>query len=180
MKNLILIASIIAPTSSMITMETPYAKMLNQITQASQGKPSITLINNNQFPLNVKAGNLIKDDKTNSINLRTGTQLTLSLYAYPFYLDEKQIKNGAIIQLGIVAQRPYYLNLHIGGESIVKFGDTIRIKYDQNNNKIYIVHNEKKILETLHTSDDPINLGLLKTTKSSKKSSFLKKSKSMS
>lgn len=155
MKYLIIITSLIL-TSSTIAMD-PYKQMLNNISNAAQGHPSITLINNSPITLCMEIGDLEKDNTKTRMFLRKKTQLTLSPYAHPFFLKKEHSKDGTIIQL--FTKRPeenkentQYIHLTIGGKSDIKFGDTIHLNYDAITLKITPEHVTKKVSKTLKLS----------------------------
>jgi hypothetical protein len=77
-------------------------------------------------------------------------------------LNIEPIKNGLMFNLNLMTQERHYFNLPIGGNSTVKFGDTIRVDYNVKNNTIYIVHDDN-ILQSLPITDQSINPDLTRT-----------------
>jgi len=197
MKHLILIASIITSTSTLLAMEqtfsmlttakTSYEQTLDLIANSSMNKPSITIINNDKLAVGLYVNDAYR---TSGIDLHVGSQLTFSPCAYPFCLDEKEVTKGAIVRLNIDPQHrtnpyisnsiiKYYLDLHIGGKSKIKFGDTISINHNDDNNTIAILHN-KTLLKMLQTTGVSIPLGLDKPAKTITTKRFIKKTNSVS
>jgi len=197
MKHLILIATIITSTNTLLTMEqapliltaekTCYEQMLDVITNSSMNKPSITIINNDKLAVGLYVNDTYR---TSGIDLHVGSQLTFSPCAYPFCLDEKEITNGAVVRLNIDPQHrinpyisnsiiKYYLDLHIGGKSNIKFGDTISVNHNDDNNTIAILHN-KTLLKILQTTGVSIPLGLAKPARTIRTKRFIKKTNSVS
>lgn len=198
MKHLILIASIITSTSALLAMEqaplilinekTCYEHMLDRITNSSLEKPSITVINNDKLPLGIYVND---GHRKSGIDLAANHQLTFSPYVYPFLLDEQKTPKSAIIRLDIDPQHrvnpyisnsiiKYYLDVNVGSKASIKFGDTITVNHNDDNNTIAILHNTK-ILKTLTTTGVSIPLGLHKPVKTIKQTKrFIKKTNSVS
>lgn len=111
--------------------------MINNIAQACEEYPSITLINNGQNSLYMDVGNLKKDNIKSRIIVENNIPLTFSPYAHPFYLNESHKSEGTI--LNFFTEHPEHmeentqcLSLHIGGNSTIAFGNLIYINYDGN------------------------------------------------
>lgn len=189
-----------------------YYSDIDQVKAAAEGKPSITLINNDTDELlHINMGNAKKYGTSCSFPLHKATQMTLCPYLFPNSLDTRQIQNGAMITLNLYTNRLHcfvpYINgnpsinikkgmfvhyiedknkvyiihnakqikngiiltlvnplknntreftLHIGGNATVQFGDRIRI--DTSNNKIHIIHNDTKTLETFPITNHTIHI----------------------
>lgn len=153
MKHLILITSLIASTNSLFTME-PL-------------EPSITIFNNDKtLILTVRTEDTIKDGITSAtgIVIKSNEQLTLPPHAYNFLNKQKIENTDAAIHLSIYnirTKKHHCCNLYIGGEnSIIKFGDDIRVNRNKDKSKICIIHNDITTLEMLHTTDFGIKVGL--------------------
>lgn len=173
MKHLILIASIVVPTSSIVAMEPIYYQdMLARISEAAKGHSSITIINDSKSSLSIEVGNLERDNIRSSINVYKNTQLTFSPYAHPFFLDKEHINNGTTLNLTLLEKKQ---PLPIGGNSNVQFGDTIRVKYDESNKKIIIVPDNKVVVKTLYNSYNNIDLGAFRAKSLSKPTKNLEK-----
>lgn len=167
MKYFIFILSLIVTINPIIGMEIEhYDPMLTSISSNSINKPSITLINNDTLPVDIKVTN---NHATRGITLKNGYRLTFSPYVAPFFAAEN-ISHSAIVRLNIDPQHrsnpyasdsivKYYLDLHIGGASNIKFGDSISINHNDKNNTIYILHNNRE-LQSLTTTGASIPLGL--------------------
>ncbi len=157
MKYFILIAGFTLSSFSWAMEHHHYEKMLASIATHSKGKPSITIHNNTQFSLFMEVGDLKKDNIRSGMNFRKGTQLTFSPYAHPFFLKEEYLSEGTTIKLtASTPEKKSEFNVHIGGNSYIKFGDTIRADYD----------GEKIIIE--QSSTNPSQLRVKKTTRTIK------------
>ena len=146
MKYFIFVTSILVSTHSMVAMDNKdyYQKQLDRIAAAAQGQPSITLINNTPFPLSMEIGDIEKDGIKSGMTLRKKTELTFSPFTHPFNLKEEGSKRGITIPLTCHTEKESRHNLHVGGISPVKFGDTIHVNYDNDNNIIRVDHDNKK------------------------------------
>ncbi len=140
MKHYMLIATIIASTNLIITMEpeSRYEKTivqqaksskandshysnLKEVKAAAEGKPSITLINSDKEEnLRINMGDLNKDSMTTSLSLFRNTQITLCPYLFPDSLNKKQIQNGAIIKLSLITQRLRCFVPYIDGNPAIR------------------------------------------------------------
>ena len=76
-------------------------------------------------------------------------------------LNVESIENGQVLNLNLMGQKCYCFDLPIGGDSAVKFGDTIRVDCNVENNEIYIAHNDN-ILQSLPITNESINPDLTK------------------
>jgi len=205
--------TIIQKTKSSKTNSSYYAH-LEHVKAAAEGKPSITIINNDKDEyLCVNLSNTKTDSTLWSLGVYQNTQMTLCPYLFPDSLNTRQIQNGVTISLSLYTKRLHcfipYINdnpaidikkgmfchyiknknniylvhnaeqmrngvmlmlvnplknnthdftLHIGNNSTVQFGDTIRVDYDTSDNKIHIIHNDINTIETLPVTNRILKL----------------------
>lgn len=165
MKHLMLVATALLSTGSMLAMNTYDKTRHEAITKMSIGNPSITIINNDQVDLRIYTH---IDNKEPYFNLKSKSQITLSPFISPFSSINKTERNKAIIQLGINAKNHQNLFLHIGQGSTIGFGDTISVNYNNHDATIDIMHATRTYnvakLATFYTNDR-INLGLIQSAR---------------
>ena len=150
MQYLILTATLIISTVSFSMEKHFYQMMCNNIEKKSIGEPSITLINKTGISLSMKIGNIDKDGIQSGMSVHKNTQLTFSPYGPSFCLNKEYLKEGTIINLTTHAPEQFSYDLHIGGNSDIKFGDTVQVDYDGQN--INIVRNPNTQLKFKRTN----------------------------
>jgi hypothetical protein len=145
MKHLIFMTSILTSTLS-------FAMSSNS--SNNQPRKSIMLFNNdNELVLMIKTGDAaISNTKHN---------------AYKFLYSYQQMvlsPSDNVVPINILNKKVETLNtvnLHLGKNSTIQLGDTIRVEFDKDKSKIVITKNDTTTLETLLPTDVPINLGLV-------------------
>jgi hypothetical protein len=224
MKYILITIILLTSAHTAIAMEPLYEKRitsyyahLNHVKAVAQGKPAITLINNDKEEgIWITMGNRDTDFMKQGFAIRQRTLITLCPYLFPDRLNTQQIHNGTTIELSVYTRRvhcfvPYingnlatkikngmfgtlfiknknktyiihnakriqngiiltmsnpleknmqYFNLHIGGDSIVQFGDTITINTSKNN--IHIIHNNTQTLATFPITNSTLYLDRIK------------------
>jgi hypothetical protein len=125
---------LLTSTYAIMAMGSSYKNMLDNIANASQGNPCITLINHGNR-LYMEVGDLEKDNIKSCMIFHDTYPLTFSPYAHPFFLNKRHMKEGTVLKFftehpGDKREHTKDFYLHIGGNSNIQFGNTIHIKYD--------------------------------------------------
>lgn len=175
MKNLVVIATTLLLFNPLVSMEQeiPTLKTMNYNITTVQKPAFITIINkiqNKNIMLHVE-DRVLERIYRNILRANEGVQV------YPYSENQSLLSpigidrsKEAMLYIGINAQIPnvleYYqrkIELHIGTNSTIQFGDAIHFLYDKDTDKINIIHNTT-LLKTL-TMPKPIILGLCEPEK---------------